>query len=121
MRSGASKSKKQIIAFGGVNYSREAGDGELLESLGLSSAQFPCLSQRAGRKTAGAYLSPTGLYARGKLCVVDGTSLLYDGKKVGEVTAGEKQFATINTKIVIFPDKVYYDTSTGEFGSLTAS
>lgn len=121
MPSGASKNKKQIIAFGGVNYSREAGDGELLESLGLSSAQFPCLSQRSGRKTAGAYLSPTGLYARGKLCVVDGTNLLYDGKVVGQVTAGEKQFATINTKIVIFPDKVYYDTSSGEFGSLEAT
>ena len=120
MRSGASKSKKQIVGFGGVNYSREAGEGELLESLGLSSAQFPCLSQRSGRKTAGAYLSPTGLYARGKLCVVDGTSLLYDGKVVGKVTAGEKQFATINTKVVVFPDKVYYDTATGEFGSLTA-
>lgn len=120
MRSGASKNKKQIIAFGGVNYSRDAGEGELLESLGLSSSQFPCLSQRAGRKTAGAYLSPTGLYARGKLCVVDGTNLLYDGKVVGQVAAGEKQFATINTKIVIFPDKVYYDTASGEFGSLTA-
>ena len=120
MRSGAGKSQKQIITFGGVNYSREAGEGELLESLGLSSAQFPCLSQRSGRKTAGAYLSPTGLYARGKLCVVDGTSLLYDGKVVGKVTAGEKQFATINTKVVIFPDKVYYDTATEEFGSLEA-
>lgn len=121
MRSGASKSKQQIVGFGGVNYSREARDGELLESLGLSSAQFPCLSQRAGRKTAGAYLSPTGLYARGKLCVVDGTNLLYDGKAVGQVTAGEKQFATINTKVVVFPDKVYYDTATGEFGSLAAT
>lgn len=121
MSSGGGKNKKQIITFGGVNYSREAGEGELLESLGLSSAQFPCLSQRAGRKMAGAYLSPTGLYARGKLCVVDGTSLLYDGKEVGQVTAGEKQFATINTKIVIFPDKVYYDTANGEFGHLDAT
>ncbi len=121
MKSGANRTKRQIIAFGGVNYSREAGEGELLESMGLSSEQFPCLSQRAGRKTKGAYLSPTGLYARGKLCVVDGTDFLYDGKVVGHVTAGEKQFATINTKIVIFPDKAYYDTANGEFGSLAAA
>lgn len=121
MRSGAAKSKRQIIGFGGVNYSRESREGELLESTGLSSAQYPCLSQRAGRKTAGTYGAPTGLYARGKLCVVDGTDLLYDGKVVGQVEAGEKQFATINTKIVIFPDKVYYDTASEEFGSLDAS
>lgn len=115
------KAKQQIIAFGGVNYSLGAKDGELLESLGLSSSRFPCLSQREGRKTAGTYTAPTGLYARGKLCVVDGTDFLYDGKAVGQVTAGEKQFATINTKIVIFPDKVYYDTKEEKFGNLGAT
>lgn len=120
MSPGASKNKRQIVYFGGVNYSQGAREGELLESTGLSSAQFPCLSQRAGRKTAAAYVAPSGLYARGKLCVVDGTALLYDGRIVGHVTAGEKQFATINTKIVIFPDKAYYDTASGEFGSLEA-
>lgn len=115
------KSRKQIISFGGVNYSRDTRDGELLESLGLSSAQFPCLSQRAGRKKYADYTSPTALYARGKLCVVDGTDFLYGGKVVGQVTAGEKHIATINTKIVIFPDKVYYDTDKEEFGALAAS
>ena len=114
------KNRKQIIAFAGLNYGQGAGDGELAESWGLSSARFPCLSQRDGRKTAGTYTSPTGLYARGKLCVVDGTDFLYDGKVVGHVTAGEKQFATINTKIVIFPDKVYYDTEAEKFGMLAA-
>ena len=106
MTAATGKNRKQIIAFAGLNYGQGAGDGELAESWGLSSARFPCLSQRDGRKTAGTYTSPTGLYARGKLCVVDGTDFLYDGKVVGHVTAGEKQFATINTKIVIFPDKV---------------
>lgn len=115
------KSRKQIIFFGGVNYSRDTRDGELLESLGLSSAQFPCLSQRAGRKKYADYTSPTALYARGKLCVVDGTDFLYDGKVVGQVAAGEKHIATINTKIVIFPDKMYYDTDKEEFGNLAAS
>ncbi len=52
--------------------------------------------------------------------MVDGKDFLYDGRKVGTVTAGEKQFATINTKIVIFPDKVYYDTKEDKFGNLAA-
>lgn len=121
MTAATSKAKQQIIAFGGVNYGLGASDGELLESFGLSSARFPCLSQREGRKTAGTYTAPTGLYARGKLCVVDGTDFLYDGKVVGQVTAGEKHIATINTKIVIWPDKAYYDTEAEEFGSLGAS
>lgn len=120
MTAATRKNKQQIIAFGGVNYGLGTSDGELLESFGLSSARFPCLSQREGRKTAGTYTAPTGLYARGKLCVVDGTDFLYDGKVVGQVTAGEKQFATINTKIVIFPDKVFYDTAEETFGTLAA-
>lgn len=120
MTAATRKTKQQIIAFGGVNYGLGTSDGELMESFGLSSARFPCLSQREGRKTAGTYTAPTGLYARGKLCVVDGTDFLYDGKVVGQVTAGEKQFATINTKIVIFPDKVFYDTAEETFGTLAA-
>lgn len=114
------RNQQQIVAFGGIHYGEGASSGELEESVGLSSARFPCLSQREGRKTFATYTAPTGLYARGALCVVDGTDFLYDGRIVGTVTAGEKQFATINTKIVIFPDKKYYDTATGEFGSLEA-
>ena len=114
------RTRRQIILFGGVNYSQDTREGELAESFGLSSMRFPCLSQRAGRKTHATYEGATGLYARGKLCVVRGTDFLYDGKVVGQVTAGQKHFATINTKIVIFPDKAYYDTATEEFGSLEA-
>ena len=116
----ANRNRRQTILFGGVNYSQDTQDGELAESLNLSSMRFPCLSQRAGRKTHATYEGATGLYARGKLCVVRGTDFLYDGKVVGQVTEGEKHFATINTKIVIFPDKAYYDTATEEFGSLEA-
>ncbi len=114
------KNRRQVITFSGLHYGQGCTDGELEESWGLSSARFPCLSQRKGRKTAGTYRHPSGLYARGKLCLVDGTDFLYDGTVVGQVSRGEKQFATINTKIVIFPDKMFYDTATGEFGSLDA-
>ena len=121
MKTEALRSQKQIISFYGINYSQNVKDGELSESEGLSSAQFPCLSQREGRKKQGAYQNPTGLYARGKLCVVDGTDFIYGDKVVGQVSKGEKHIATINTKIVIFPDKVCYDTESDEFSSLEAS
>jgi len=115
------KSRQQIINFGGINYGEGASPGELEESRGLSSARYPSMSQREGRKTYAEYAAPTGLYARGALCVVDGTDLIYDGEVVGTVTPGEKQFATINTKVVIYPDKLFYDTETGELKPLEAS
>lgn len=46
MTAATGKNRKQIIAFAGLNYGQGAGDGELAESWGLSSARFPCLSQR---------------------------------------------------------------------------
>ncbi len=116
----ATKTQKQIIAFGGLNYGLLTSEGELSQCYGLSSVRFPCLSQRGERKTVATYNRPTALYARGALCVVDGTDFLYGGEVVGQVVEGEKQIATINTKIVIFPDKVYYDTSTKEFAKLDA-
>lgn len=113
MNSTGAKNKRQIIDFRGINYSPMGGEGELEESYNLSSEHYPWVSQRAGRKTEAVYLSPTGLYARGKLCVVDGEDFRYGGEIVGKVERGEKHFATINTKIVIFPDKKFYDTHTG--------
>ena len=49
------RTRRQIILFGGVNYSQDTREGELAESFGLSSMRFPCLSQRAGRKTHATY------------------------------------------------------------------
>lgn len=43
------------------------------------------------------------------LVVVDGTNLIYNGQAVGNVTEGEKQFAVVNTKLCIWPDKVFLD------------
>lgn len=39
---------------------------------------------------------------------------------VGLVSYTEKKWASMGSKVVIFPDKLYLDTATGEFGSLEA-
>lgn len=118
---GGGKTARQTVTFGGVRYGRGGGDGELSESLNLSTLQFPALSQRPPRTQAGSWNSPTALFGRGKLCVVDGSALLYDGETVGTVSPGEKQMAAVNTKIVLWPDKKYYDTAQKTFGDLGAS
>lgn len=105
------KTKQQTVAFAGINYSQNTRDGELAECENLSSRNFPCLSQRAGRKTVQTYTSPTAMFVKDKLLVVDGTSLLYNGANIGTVTAGEKQIVSINTKVVILPDKKVLDTT----------
>lgn len=117
----AGKARRQIVAFGGLNWGEGWKEGELSGCEGLSSERFPCLSQRAGRHTVEKYHAATALYAAGKLCVVEGDQFLYDGILEGTVAAGEKQFATINTKVVIFPDKLCFDTATGALSTLEAA
>ena len=116
-------SKKYMVAFKGLNYGENTIDGELAESYNLSTDQYPCITQRAARVVAGQYNNPTTLHAKGKLLVIDGTKVLYGDTKVGEVTEGKKQTATVGNYIVIFPDKKYYrvptdDEPEGKFGNM---
>lgn len=115
----ANKAEQQMIQFGGVEYGESGGDGALAESLNLSSRRFPALSQRTDRAVFGTYQNASAIFGKGKLCVVDGTAFLYGGVQKGTVIAGEKQIVSVNTKIVIWPDMVYYDTKEDKFGSIS--
>lgn len=118
-------SKKYSVVFRGLNYGEGTQDGEFAETYNLSTDQYPCITQRAARLWEADYTKPTTLHSKGKLLVIDGTDVIYGGKKVGEVDEGKKQTATIGNYIVIFPDKKYYkvpteDDKDGEFGSMEA-
>lgn len=116
------KTKQQLIGFGGVNYSAGASDGELAESLNLSSRMFPALTQRVGRteitpkeEDSWRNIEPTGLFSwNGKLLIIDDGTIYYDGKKLVPISEGEKQFAVVNTKLVIWPDKIMVDLEKSE-------
>ena len=118
MKYSASRTAQQIVQFGGLRYGRGGHDGDFSETLNLSSRQFPALSQRGARVKYASYDNATALFARDKLVVVDGTNFIYDGETVGQVTAGEKMITSVNSKIIIFPDKKYYDTATGTFADM---
>lgn len=126
LRQEQNRTQRQLVSFGGINYSESAREGELLDSQGLTSARYPYLSQRIGRGTERTYGGadddttwPTALHAsKEALCVVHGTDFSYNGIVKGTVTAGEKQMASIGQRVVIFPDKKYYDFNLDEFGSL---
>ena len=113
--------KHQTMRFAGVNYGNGVADGELENSRNVTSERFPCLSPRAGRSSEGEHESATAVYYfRGMRFVVDGNKLTANGAEIGTVSPGKKQFAAVNSKLVVFPDKIVYDTETGEVRSLTA-
>lgn len=112
--------KQEVVSFRGVNWSEQASAGELRDSLNLSARKWPCLTTRRGRTQQPQYTGCTALVSRGKLVAVQGTTLLYDGQPVGTVTPGEKQFAVVNTKLCIWPDKVWLDLNSREFRKMEA-
>ena len=115
------RTEKYIVNFRGLNYSEGYEDGELADCVNLSTEKSPSITPRRARVKAGEYSSPTALHAKEGLLVIDGTDVLHEGRKVGTVTAGKKQMATIGNYVVIFPDKVYYNVAEDTFQSMEAS
>ena len=113
--------KMEIVQMRGINWSDNLRDGDLRDSLNLSARRWPYITTRNGRVKQTAYQNVTALTAWDKLVAVQGTSLLYDGQVVGTVKAGKKQFAVVNTKMVIWPDKVYLDINSRSVKPLAAS
>jgi hypothetical protein len=114
-------SKKYIVAFRGLNYGEGWTDGELSDCRNVSSSLYPSLTQRWARSVEGAYTAPSAMCVQDGLVIVAGGSVYYNGSKVGTVTEGRKQMATIGNYVVIFPDKVSYNVETGEFSSMEAA
>ena len=86
----------------------------------MSSDHYPLLSPRKPRYRMRTLAKPNGLFAREGLYWVDGTALYKDGSKIGDVADNSKQWVSIGDLIILLPDKVYYNTATGVFGSLEA-
>ena len=121
------KTKQYIISFAGLNWTENHKDGEFAAMTNLTSEEYPVLTQRRSRESYRTSTGITALFARGHLIFVDGTTLYYtnpdtgDVSAVGTVTAGEKQFACVNTRLCIWPDKVYLDLNTLALKPLAAS
>lgn len=114
-----SRYKRSIITFGGLNLTQSYSAGEMSDCSGISHKDFPSVTQRPKGERIFECVSPTAAIFENKVCIAASDSLYYDGKKVGNLTPGAKQLATLGNKIMVFPDKMYYDTETEEFKSLS--
>lgn len=113
--------KGRQTQFGGLNHNLGAGDGELWDMKNLTSDYFPLLATRQKRRNIQKLTSPQGIFSWDGLAWVDGTTFYYGGVAKGTVTETKKTFAALGVYIVILPDKKYYNTATGEFGSLESA
>ena len=109
------------MQFLGLNLTNNTQEGEFKDTLGLSSADYPYITQIPERIHMDGYNTPSDIYVWDRdLFVVDGTSLKKNGAVIGTVTRGLKQMAVINTKLVIYPDKIYVDLNDDSIHPLVA-
>ena len=125
--SDTSMSRDMVSTFGGYNHNLKISDGEWYEDENMSARYFPVLATRGKRGKYADVTALHGMIAKDALGYVDGDTLYYNGNAVAGLTLSTldgmvpKQLISMGALIVIFPDKKWYNTQDGTYGSLEAS
>ena len=112
------KLNRDTVYFKGLNRRDIISDNEVSSCKNMQMDSFPCIEVRPKRNVLGNYPNAQSLFAGAKKAWVNGSDFYYDGVIKGTVEAGAKSMVDFNGKILIFPDKKYYDYIAGTFGNL---
>lgn len=119
---------QDTIQFLGLNLSENFKEGEISDSRNLTTEKFPVISQRKKREKVlrpGTppleWSDPTQIWEwDGKLLVIDEGTLYYNGEEICHVADGQKQFAVVNTKLIVWPDKIMIDLTDNTYDIMNA-
>ena len=117
---GLKAAREMVTTFRGLNRMPQAGPGEWADMRNLTGTQFPTLAPRVPRGMVRKLTKPNGIFARDALGWVDGEELYYGGELVGRVEDGPKRFVAMGAYVLVWPDKLQYNTATGVMESLEA-
>jgi len=118
---------KSIVVFKGINFQPVIGEGEFSDMTNLSARNYPCLSPRAQRTVHVDSVSDmTSFIACGsKMAWVRSNTFYYDGASKGALKAefaeATRQLVVFQDRIIIWPDKMYYDITDNVLGNLAVS
>lgn len=123
-------SRQLLRAFGGINETYSCSEAELSAALNFSGRGFPALQTRALRKKVRDVEKVNGMYHLNGLLICRGTGLEYapDGQAgrtaavtlENVLTDDRKALAGMGSKVLIWPDKLAFDTETGRLETLGA-
>ena len=115
-----------INEFPGLNLSEKKIPGQLASAMNVSTELYPFLTEDTKTYKIKEHEGSYGAIALcDKLfeCVTVGavTKAYYGGLDTGlALTAGKKRLVRMGTRLIIFPDKKWYDAKSGESGLLEA-
>lgn len=121
--------QRQLLrVFGGLNEGYACSEAELSEEKNFSSRGYPALETRKPRRKVRQATGMNGMYHLNGLLTVEGTTLRYapdDGGDAVELenalTDSEKKMVGMGTKVLIWPDKMSFDTAAGTLSALGSS
>ncbi len=127
-RTRITNSRSLVRAFGGLNETYACTEAEYSEGVNFSTRDFPALSTRKPRRKLRTLTGLNGMYHLNGLLTVCGRDLVYtsDDRDADTVTCedvvldGKKALTGLGTKILIFPDKIAFDTADGSISPLGA-
>ena len=107
-------------AFGGYNHNLRIGDGEWFDMKNMTSDYLPVMSPRGARGKWKSKVGINGIVVNNGLCYVQGGQfILPSGEEVDlDLTDTEKSLVPMGAYVIIFPDKKWVNTVTGENGLL---
>ena len=122
-------SRSLVRAFGGLNETYACTEAEYSAGVNFSARNFPALSTRKPRRRLRELTGLNGMYHLNGLLTICGKDLTYTPDAADTdtvvctdaVTDGKKALVGIGTKILIFPDKVAFDTADGSVSALGAA
>ena len=128
-RTGVKNTRDLLRAFGGLNETSGCTEAEYSGGMNFSARDFPALSTRLPRRRLQELAGLNGMYHLNGLLTVCGRDLVYTPDEApaqpvtvkNAVADSRKTMVGIGTKILIFPDKVAFDTADGSAAPLGAA
>ena len=128
-RTGVKNTRDLLRAFGGLNETYGCTEAEYSGGMNFSARDFPALSTRLPRRRLQELAGLNGMYHLNGLLTVCGQDLVYTPDEApaqpvtvkNSVADSRKTMVGIGTKILIFPDKVAFDTADGSMAPLGAA
>ncbi len=121
------QSDRQLLRiFGGINETYGCSEAEWESAMNFSSRGFPALQTRLPRKEWESSMQVGGMYHLNGLVVATRKEIDYYPTDTPDqvrrypdkLTLGEKIMVGMGSKVIIFPDKVSFDTTTGTVETL---
>lgn len=108
--------REMLTTFRGYSHIPSCEDGAFYDMLNMSTRDFPVMSPRKARSVEKTFTKFQGMLDKEGLVYVDNCKLYINDVEKLSLSDSDKTLVKMGAYIVIFPDKVWYDTKDNTHG-----